>query len=220
MPFLHRLLLCSLLLLNGWSHASEDLWPDDEDVDSVSDGELRFLETPPEKPVHHHFNQIGVTEQSLLDGWVSLRQCHFNLDPVHALEITYRPAGIRKLEILSSQNVGSARVQGASIQLSDIQQQGKICIQAESRALHAEGTGYLLQNGPYMRRFLDGYYPMQITLELSLPETLKVVKVNPGQTTGVEVENTGSTARISGWFEGILYTRIWICRRSDPTCLE
>ena len=214
------LILC-LLLLNASVTASEDFWLDlDEAIDAVNDGELRFLANPPEKPVHHHFNNITVTEESLESGWVWLRQCHFNLDPVHELEILYRPEGIRHLRIVSNEKVGSAIVKGATVQLSDIQRRGQICIQAESRALQRHGNGYLLQNGPYMRRFLDGYYPMQITVELTVPETVRVWKVSPDKAAGLNVEVAGSTARISGWFEGILYTRIWMCRKADLDCLN
>ena len=209
-----------LLLFNAPLFASEEFWPDDEEVNIVSDGELRFLETPPEKPVHHHFNHIRITEESLESGWVLLRQCHFNLDPVHELEIVYRPEGIRQLQILSSENVGSARVAGATVQLTDIKRQGQICIQAESSALKREGDVYLLKNGPYMRRFLDGYYPMQITLEVAFPKTLRVSKVSPDKMAGLNLELTGSNVRIRGWFDGILYTRIWLCRSADSSCIE
>jgi len=214
------LILC-LFFLNASVSASEDFWLNlEETTDAVSDGELRFLANPPKNPVHHHFNTIRVTEESLESGWVQLRQCHFNLDPVHELEILYRTDAIRHLRIVSSEKVGSARVKGATVQLSDIQRQGQICIQAESRALRREGEGYLLQNGPYMRRFLDGYYPMQITVELTVPETVRIWKVTPDKVAGLNIEVAGSTARVDGWFEGVLYTRIWMCRKADTDCRE
>lgn len=215
-----RLILSGcLLLLAAPLSASDDFWLDtDESTDQVNDGALRFLESPPEKPVHHHFNAIKVTEQSLMSGWVELRQCHFNLDPVHELEIQYRPEGIRSLQIISSDRVGSARVKGPTVQLSDIQRGGQICIQAESQALQPADGGYLLQNGPYMRRFLDGYYPMRITVELATPESVRVWKVHPDNADGLSVKASDTGTRISGWFEGILYTRIWMCRRGDPDC--
>ncbi len=219
---LSRLVLfgCLLLLTQSLS-ASDDFWLDSEDsVDSVSDGELRFLEIPPEKPVHHHFNSISINRRSLQNGWVMLRQCHFNLDPVHALEILYRREGIRQLRIISSNNIGSARVEGATVQLTDIEKGGQICIQAQSRALRRKGNGYLLKNGPYMRRFLDGYYPMQITLEVSFPETLKVRKVSPSKTAGLNVVITGASVKISGWFEGALYTQVWMCQKADKNCFK
>ncbi|MGD8911541.1 MAG: hypothetical protein PVJ68_02195 [Candidatus Thiodiazotropha sp.] len=48
-----------------------------------------------------------------------------------------------------------------------------ICLQAETQSLHPTGQGgYQLRNGPYMRRFLDGYYPMLLTLQVDYPAEL------------------------------------------------
>jgi hypothetical protein len=41
----------------------------------------------------------------------------------------------------------------------------RLCLSAQTRALRNTGNGYFnLVNGPYMRKFLDGYYPMRVTL--------------------------------------------------------
>ena len=214
--------MLGLLLLAGSSVPfADDAWFDiDDRVDAVNDGALKILPVAPEKPVHHHFNAITVTEESLESGWIQLRQCHFNLDPVHALEIRYRPNGVRDLQIVSSRNVGAARVEGATVQLTGIAREGEICIHAMTRALRREGERFLLQNGPYMRRFLDGYYPMRITVALSVPDNVRVVRVHPEQSAGLKVEVTEAGASLSGWFEGVLYTRVWMCRKSSPNCTE
>lgn len=210
-----------LLILSLSAGASDDIFPEDIEaqVAKVSEGALRFLESPPQAPVHHHYNEIEITESSLIHGWVRLRQCHYNLDPVPELEIVYSPERIKDLKILSADKVGVSRVAGPKIQLSDIESGGKICISAESRALRRKGDNrYMLQNGPYMRRFLDGYYPMQISMRLSVPETIRLMEAEPESQPGLEVHFQGRTASLKGWFEGILYTRFWMCSLKGPDC--
>ncbi|MCU0934191.1 MAG: hypothetical protein MUE86_07100, partial [Thiobacillaceae bacterium] len=51
-------------------------------VADVNEGALRFLATPPARPVHHHQNKIVITRDSLSSGWVGLEQCHHHLDAV------------------------------------------------------------------------------------------------------------------------------------------
>ncbi len=210
-----------LLTLSLSAGASDDIFPEglEARVARVSDGELRFLESPPQAPVHYHYNEIEITESSLIHGWVRLRQCHYNLDPVPELEIVYSPERIRDLKILSADKVGESRVSGPKIQISEIARGGQICISAESRALRRQGGNrYMLQNGPYMRRFLDGYYPMQISMHLSLPETIRLMEAEPKSQPGMEVDIREQSASLKGWFEGILYTRFWMCSLTGPDC--
>lgn len=217
-----RIVCYIFLLISSLSAgASEEFFPEDLEaqVARVSDGELRFLESPPQAPVHHHYNEIEITESSLIHGWVRLRQCHYNLDPVPELEIVYSPERIRDLKILSVDKVGESRVFGPKIQLLEIDRGGQICISAESRALRRQGGNrYMLQNGPYMRRFLDGYYPMQISMRLSVPETIRLMEAKPESQPGLEVHIHGRTASLKGWFEGILYTRFFMCSLKGPDC--
>lgn len=216
-----RIVCFSLFLILGASTAADDsTWEDLEvRVARVSDGELRFLANPPEEPVHHHYNEIEITGTSLDDGWVKLRQCHYNLDPVPEIQIVYSSERIRNLRILSVDKVGGSSVSGPTIQLSDISRGGEVCIDAESRALHRQGGNrYMLKNGPYMRRFLDGYYPMRISMRLSVPETIRIMDAQPESQPGLEVDIQGQTASLEGWFAGILYTRFWMCTLTGPNC--
>ncbi|MCG8487641.1 MAG: alpha/beta hydrolase [Chromatiales bacterium] len=186
----------------------EDFW--EEPQVEVNEGVLEFLSQPPEKPVHHHQNLIMITLSSLQNGWVELSQCHHHLDPVPRLEIVYNPQRIRDIRIVSSRNIGSAEVVGHKLDLSDVGRAAEICLIAQSRALHNLGGGvYQLRNGPYMRRFLDGYYPMQLSLEVRYPAaSLQLNGQRPLPEEGVDQQSTEGRFKWGGWFTGKLSTQL------------
>ena len=121
----------------------------------VNEGELQVLDEPPEAAAHLHQNRLMITRQSLEDGWVTMYQCHSNMDKVSASQIVYNRDRIRNIKVLSSQNIGSARVEGHTVQMKDIAAESKICISADKKALSYDKGRYYLKLGPFMRRFLD-----------------------------------------------------------------
>lgn len=145
----------------------------------VNEGELQLLDKPPESASHYHQNRLLITEQSLADGWVTMYQCHSDLDKVSAAQIVYQKERIRGLDVLSSENIGSVRVEGHTIQMQDIEAESKVCISADKRALDYKDGLYILKLGPFMRRFLDGYYPMHVRVEVCFPPFLQLVKTSP-----------------------------------------
>ena len=177
-------------------------------IDRVNEGELIFLAVRPERPVHHHHNRILITTASMKDGWVTLHQCHFHPDPVGAIEIVYHRQRIRKLQILSTERINKSRGEGSSVQLSGIGPNATICIQAESQALiPLEKGGYRLKNGPFMRRFLDGYYPMHVTMEVRYPAgQLLLAGFRPSPGSSGRIEKSGGRIFWDGWFKGRLFT--------------
>ncbi len=202
-----------LFLLMGlpWAVSGDDEFDDfEERAAAVNEGKLQFLVRPPAKPVHHHHNRIVVVPSSLKDGWVTLEQCHEHLDPVPRVEIVFRPDRIQGLRVSAQNQVGRAWVEGASIQLEDVQPGARLCLRAQSRALHGSGDGtYSLRNGPFMRRFLDGYYPMRVSMEVSLPEDcLAFVDIEPRPQPRFKVWQSPESVSFDAWFEGRLYTKI------------
>lgn len=188
-----------------WDFPEEDLATD---TAQLSDGELILLPSPPDQPVHHHQNKLRITHDSLNDGWVSLEQCHRQLDPVPETQIVYHAKRIRNIQLLSTENISRAWIEGPSVQLIDVGKQAEICLRAESLALTQLAKGrYRLKTGPYMRRFLDGYYPMRVSLEIDYPAdalALQAFRPLPGK--------SGRTSRHEGyilwdsWFTGRLFT--------------
>jgi hypothetical protein len=175
--------------------------------DEISEGELRFLAAPPDQPLHHDYKHLLITPESLKSGWIVSRQCHYHLDQVGALEVVFRPGRVRGLEITRSDNIEHARVEGSSVQLKNVGPRAVLCLQSENRALERDPlTGeFILSSGPFMRRFLDGYFPMQLSLHLDYPaRLLRLAELEP-----VELRLKAHTApghlRLNATFEGKLF---------------
>lgn len=179
-----------------------------EKIDAVSDGELRFLEPAATRGVHRHLTRIRITADSLADGWVELDQCHEQLDAVPRAAVVFHAVTTRGLAVRTAAGIGKAEVVGNSVELSDIEPGASLCISAQSRALHAvDDELFRLRNGPFMRKFLDGYYPMEIGLEVAYPpELLVVTQVSPAGGPGVSVEATAGQVSMRVGFEGRLFT--------------
>lgn len=159
-------------------------FPDDnlaEQIAVVSDGTLRIFPLSPRETQYRHHNRIRVRSSSLRDGWVEIRQCHEHLDPVGALEIVFRPERTRRLTIEKHEEIGTANIVGRSVQLEDIGPGASRCVALESLAVHRLADGaWRLENGPYMRRFLDGYYPMLVILDVDYPaDAVHVSRIDP-----------------------------------------
>jgi hypothetical protein len=186
----------------------------DEDFENptahVNEGELAFLAEPPAKAVHHLRNVITLDRQSRESGWVRLEQCHYNIDNVPRAQIVFHKDRIRNLRIEFAENIGNTWVEGASVQLTDIVDGSSLCLSADSRALTSIGDGsYQVANGPFMRRFLDGYYPMRVSAKFVLADSgLRFAGIEPARQPGFEVEVGADSIRFDAWFEGRLRTEI------------
>ncbi|HSO06778.1 MAG TPA: hypothetical protein VLW45_06040 [Pelomicrobium sp.] len=176
----------------------------------VNEGSLVFLDHLPLKPVHHHHNAIQISEGSLDDGWTLLTQCHENLDRVPATQIVFNPERIRNLQVVQTRNIGRAWVEGPSVQLKDVGANAEVCLRADARALRNHGDGtYTLMNGPFMRRFLDGYYPMRVSMSVKLlTQRIRFVGIDPVPQTGFRVWELADGVNYDAWFEGRLFTVI------------
>ncbi len=209
------LVLLAALPVQSSTHSQNDD-PDwfEFDVESltaqVNEGDLHFLAQPPAEPVHHHDNVVTLDRESLGNGWVRLVQCHHNIDRVSRAQILFRKGRIRNIRITHAENIGRAWVEGASVQLSDIGAHSSLCLDAESQALSANGDGsYRVSNGPFMRRFLDGYYPMRVSHRIVLADSgLRFAAIRPGRQPGFEVAVTSDAISFDAWFEGRLRTEV------------
>lgn len=209
------LLLVSLLASTAASSRSDidwdTYWPDDDDkiIDAINEGKLHFLDKPPDNPVHHHHNKITVLKSSINTGWIKLQQCHDNLDIFPRVQIVYKQGKIRNLRITEHNNIGEARVEGNTVQLTDVKKDARLCIEAESRALIAQEDGsFVMRNGPFMRKFLDGYFPMRVSIDINLPANLSFVAIEPVEQKGFTVTRNKQRLQLDTWFEGKLMTQI------------
>lgn len=189
---------------------SDDPAPPDSSVADVNGGHLSFLHAKPARPVHHHQNALSIAPSSLRDGWVRLAQCHHNLDAVSRVHIQFRPGRVRDLVIRRADNIGDASVEGASVKLTDVGHGASLCLEAWTRALRQNDDGtYSLRSGPFMRKFLDGYYPMQVSMKVDFTDSgLDPVAITPAAQKGFEIERGTGELSYEAWFEGRLVTEI------------
>ncbi len=215
-----RLMLALLLLACAFNSPARDYtqqemddWfnaPPDPSAADVNEGELVFLARQPAKLVHHHHNVLTLNDQTVIDGWGELRQCHENLDRVPATQIVFREDRVRKLRIVSSHGIEKAWVEGATVQLKDVGPNAKICVALSSKVLYPQPDGtFHIANGPFMRKFLDGYYPMHVSMEVIVKsKKLKFYDITPNQQEGFKVSIKPKQVLFDAWFEGRLNTLI------------
>ncbi len=182
-----------------------------EKARNVNEGDLVFLDARPEPGAPRMEKRIHLTAVSLKTGWARMEQCHYNLDPVPAAEVVYGGDRTRAIEITKSEDIGTAVVEGDSVQMRDIRKGATLCVQAESKAIESlpGDAGFLVENGPFMRRFLDGYYPMQVELVIEWPAgLLELVETVPAEQPGYAVAQNDHSVTIRAHFEGRLVSQV------------
>lgn len=201
--------LAACLPVLAWAASSEEeLFF--KSVSDVNEGKLTFLAKAPDKPIHHHHNHIFISDDSLKTGWVRLEQCHRHLDPVPSMQVVYGKDRSRHIRILRSENIGKAWVHENTVQMEQVEPNALLCVHLESQALRADDEGnFQLANGPYMRRFLDGYYPMRVTMDVTLETPkLRFTDVTPPPQMGFSFRDNGRELAYEALFEGRLKTVI------------
>ena len=182
-----------------------------EKARQVNEGELAFLASSPDPDGARMEKRIQLDRRSLETGWAEMRQCHDNLDPAPAVQIVYNDERTRDIRITQRHGVGMARVDGPSVQMREIERGARICVSAEVLAIvpHPKAEGYLVENGPFMRRFLDGYYPMQVHLRVDWPAgLLELADSDPSAQPGLSIETDPGGVTLEAHFEGRLISRL------------
>lgn len=195
--------------LEKWFN-SDELHPPSVQAADVNEGDLVFLAQLPETDVHHHQNRLIIDAYSLSSGWVRLQQCHHNLDKIGRIQITFKKNKVKHIQIVSSQNIDEAWVEGNTVQLRNVNENAILCVEAVTRALIANEDGsFSLRNGPFMRRFLDGYYPMHVSMQVLYTGTgLQLASVSPNAQQGFQVLQKPEQISYEAWFEGRLKTEL------------
>lgn len=184
---------------------ANDLYAD-FDIFDINEGELEFITRPLKTTPHHHSTHISITADSIKTGWIGNKQCHYNLQAVPAMEIVFRKGSVRNIEIQRSDNIGRAWIDDATVQLEDVKKEAVICITSETMSFKKSGDGgrFVWFGGPYMKRFLDGYFPMKVSIAIDYPsEMLTLEKLFP-QAVEIKATKLPGHVRLSVIFEGIL----------------
>jgi len=204
--------LCVVISLISGMKSTDDQWEqflnDDAEAKAlaVNEGELRFLLSQPEKKPHLLHNKMTINPGSLDDGWIDMVQCHENLDKVFSAQILYHPRRTRNIGVVSSVGVGRAWVEKNSVQMTDIKVDAKVCVEAQVHSLYPNFDGtYSLHSGPFHRRFLDGYYPMRMTMDVELPKNrLSYGAIAPMEQAGFSVKHHENGMQVNALFVGEL----------------
>lgn len=212
------LISCIILLsppANAATDDSEYLFNSDFNIstDDVNEGELVFLTTAPDKIPHQVNNTIQINSQSLKDGWARSQQCHTNIDALDNVEITYNSTMTRDLTITSSTHIGKSWVEDGNVELRNIKPHASVCVAYESKTLHFNDDGVILRTGPYMRRFLDGYYPVHVNLKVSYPcKDLHFLHGNFSPQAGYHLTASDCNISLDTLFEGKLVSELSFIR--------
>lgn len=192
---------------------------DDFDLLDINEGELRFLANDPPEPPHLQSTHITLTETSLQTGWIMMRQCHYHLAPVGAMQVVFNKDRVRGIKILQADNIGRAWVEDASVQLQDVGKDAALCLRSENRSFQRNGDdgSYEWRGGPYMRRFLDGYFPMHVKVAIDYPaRQLQLTTIEPAPLRLKAVTQPGHV-RMDALFEGRLTINVRFAAVGEPT---
>jgi hypothetical protein len=175
------------------------------DLDDVAlEGELRFLAVRPDPGAYWYESRVQISEASLQTGVVQLTTCHRALDPNQRIVIAFNPERVRDITVVSTEGVGRSEVQGHLVELADVKRGGSVCINLSSRALdRLDENTWRLHAGPLMRRYLDGYLPMQARLAFRWPDgVLQLKTIQPGEQPGVRIASSAAGADLDLVFAG------------------
>lgn len=178
------------------------------DSESVSEGELRFLESTEEQPLTADV-AISILPDSLDSGWVSIQQCYRNLDPVPLSEIRYRYGEMRGLRVIRSVQIDAVRVIDQAIELTSAERGAEICVAFSARILERSPGGYRLLNGPFHRQFLDGFYPMRVRMRVDFRDTGLQALIPGVRPDGLSIQQEPGALAIDVLFEGMLTIEVY-----------
>lgn len=179
---------------------------DDAVITEKNEAKLKFIKPPLNSQPLHSTNKLIISHKSINDGWVDLHQCYRHLDKLPEVDITYYYRSIKNLTLISKKNIDSAIIKDQSITLKNIKDNAEICVSAEVRIFYQNpDQSFSLANGPYHRRFLDGFYPFHVSLNIQYPDQLlSFQKTYPKPTQNFSVTNINNKLLIETYFEGIL----------------
>lgn len=190
----------------------ERAWLEDDsalDAMTVNDGQINWVSADQTTGKYYLENKITVIPDSLKTGWVRFIQCHNQLDPFYKVEVQYHSENTRNLQVQSHDLIDKVNIDNVNqaAVLIEVKKGAKVCISGESKTMKANDKGYVIQRGPYMRKFLDGYYPMYLKESLDWSQTpIELEQTNiqtqPGRSFQYSQANKTLTAEY--WFEGRL----------------
>jgi hypothetical protein len=178
--------------------------------DIAQEGQLRFLTVHPEPNTYRYESRVSISEESLDSGVVSIVTCHHQLDPIRKVVILFNPKRLQSIEVREASGIGGLEVEGHRVIMSDVKRGAMVCIDLRSKALdRIDESTYRLQAGPLMRRYFDGYLPMQARLRFEWPgHRVSLKQTNPEPQPGVKLMQDSDRAELDIIFAGRLLANI------------
>ena len=212
---MQSILLTVLLLvfnLNIFAEPTQseiDAWFNNDKLDfpeevTVQGKQLQFISKPKKQNVPLTEKTYRISDNSITTGWVVIEQCYYNLDPVPRLEVVYNYQHMRSLQVTQQRHVGKLWIEDQSVQMEDLTRGASVCTSAEVNILrHTNKDVYLLLAGPFKRKFLDGYYPMHVKLNIHFPDKqLFLHEMYPTAAPGFLVTHKNGLIQIDTHFTG------------------
>lgn len=182
----HSRLSLFALLLASWLATVSSGVQALERSDVALEGELRFLAVRPDPGAYWYESRVQISTG------------HRALDPNQKIVVAFNPERVRTITVVSTEGVGRSEVQGHLVELTDVKRGGRVCIDLSSRALdRVDDRNWRLHAGPLMRRYLDGYLPIQARLAFHWPGSLLRLKTTqPGEQPGVHLTASPAGAEL------------------------
>ncbi|WP_334135281.1 hypothetical protein [Tepidimonas sp.] len=177
--------------------------------DIAREGELRLLAERPDPEAYAYRAETWVDEESLRTGVVRMATCHLRLDPNQRVVVLFNRERVQSIRIVETEGIEHATVEGHRVELAGVRRGARVCVELRTRALDPAGEGrWRLHAGPLMRRYLDGYLPMEADLTLHWPAgLLRVAGIEPQPQPGVRLQAAADGASLRLTFAGRLAAR-------------
>jgi hypothetical protein len=204
--------ICTLLfpaLLTAAETPVEESWMNDDSelrALQVNEGQLEFIGPIDDESILHSDTHLWITNESMQTGWVKMKQCYRHLDAVGKTDVVYAYREMKDLQVTRAEQIAQISIKRNGVELGRVEKGAVLCVQADVKILqHLSDKTYGLQNGPYHRKFLDGYYPYHVSLMVHYSNNeIQLKQVVPKAQDGFNVTEKRDGLSIDSWFEGEL----------------
>jgi translation elongation factor EF-Tu-like GTPase len=117
---------------------------------------------------------------------------------------------MNNLQVTRGDKIAQIRVRQHGVELEDVEKGAVLCVRADVKVLQRlSDKTYVIQNGPYHRKFLDGYYPYHVSLTVHYSKNeIQFRQVLPQEQDGFDVTESKDGLSIDSWFKGVLRIRL------------
>jgi len=215
-PITHYLIIagtiCGLLIpvmLAAAEPPLDESWLDDDSESQalqVNEGQLNFIAPVHDQSILFSDTHLWITSESMQTGWVKMQQCYRHLDIIGRTDVVYAYREMNNLQVTKAEQIAQVRVKPHWVELEDVAKGAELCVQANVRILQRlSDKTYSMQNGPYHRKFFDGYYPYHVSLTVHYSSNeMQLKRVEPEPQDGFYVTEKTGVLSIDSWFEGEL----------------